>query len=86
MFITIMLTIFTISMIQCVPKKTVKEPIAIEILSDYYKNKYIDKTIVLDEKHRMILDTVVMRLTETGEPEPVIQYIVNDFKIKYGKR
>ena len=57
-----------------------------DILSNYYRNKYIDKAIILDEKHRIILDTVVSRLTEKKEPEAVIRYIVNDFKLKYSSK
>jgi len=38
---------------------------------------------VLEEHHQIKLNSVVMRLTETHEPEEVIQYIVNDYKLKY---
>lgn len=61
-----------------------KFPLATEILSSYYKTKFINQSIILEEKYRLVLDTVVLRLTETKEPEEVIQYIVNDYKLKYG--
>lgn len=54
------------------------------IIAKYYKNKYLNKSIVLEEKHRIVLDSIVLRLEETNEPKVIIQFIVNDYKIKYG--
>ena len=66
------------------PSSFAEGPSADHMLSNYYKNKHIDKSLILREKHRIILDSVVIRLEETNEPEEVIQYIVNDYKLKHG--
>lgn len=85
--IRLLVYLFTISFFnQSCSKIENQSSSATEILSNYYKNKYIDKAIILDENHRMILDTIVVRLTETEEPQSVIQYIVNDYKLKYGTK
>lgn len=64
--------------------KELREETAKSIIAHYYKNKHIDKSIVLEEYHRIKLDSVVMRLTQTNESKEVIQFIVNDYKLKYG--
>jgi hypothetical protein len=72
-------------LINCRPKNKETET-ATSILSNYYKSKYVDKSVILNERDRLVLDTVVMRLTETNEPRAVIQYVVNDFKLKHGAK
>ena len=54
------------------------------IIRNYYKNKQIGSKS-LSEEQRVLLDSVVLKLEETGEPRSVIQYVVNEYKLKYGK-
>ena len=45
------------------------------IIRNYYKNKQIGSKS-LSEEQRVLLDSVVLKLEETGEPRSVIQYII----------
>ncbi|PWT78855.1 MAG: hypothetical protein C5B59_00940 [Bacteroidetes bacterium] len=57
-----------------------------EVIDNYYRNKSARNSLVLDEKYRLILDTVVITLETNNEPSAAIQYVVNDFKLKFGHK
>jgi len=40
--------------------------------------------LVLEESHRQKLDGIVQKMSDNGESGDNIQFVVNDFKNKYG--
>lgn len=61
-------------------------PSSMEIISKYYETKKIDTTLKLPENLRDTLGQIVDVLDSKGEDSEMIQYIVNDFKLKYGTK